>query len=191
LALSLLLHAGMLYVLHQPARHEQPAARDDTGLIVWIAPQPSPSIKEPLPATPPRTRSKQTVARRTTTPLAVAEPHQQTPQPTQAPSSDPLLPADPFASAPASPEPPRFDKNAALKAARKLATAKSTRDDPAVAQIYDKPLYGLPTDTPTGQAVARTARGDCKNVASGTGILALVIVPLMILTDKKDAGCKW
>jgi hypothetical protein len=181
----------MLYVLHQPASHEPPAARDDTGLIVWIAPQPRPSITEPLPATPPGTRSKQTMARRTTTPPPVTESDQQTTQPLQEPNRDPLLPADPFASTPVSPEPSRFDKHAALKAARKLATAKSTRDDPAVAQIYDKPLYGLPTDTPTGQAVARTARGDCKNVASGTGILALVIVPLMILTDKKDAGCKW
>jgi hypothetical protein len=78
-----------------------------------------------------------------------------------------------------------------MKSARKLATAKSTKDDPAVAQIYDKPLYGLPSDTPAGTAVGRTARADCKSVAAGTGILALVILPVMILTDKKDSGCKW
>ena len=107
--------------------------------------------------------------------------------PAQHPSN---IPADPFAAAPA-PVKGKFDVNAAMKSARKLATAKSTRDDPPVAQIYDKPLYGLPSDTPLGTAVGRTARADCKAVAQGTGILALIIVPVMILTDKKDSGCKW
>ncbi|KQX01512.1 hypothetical protein ASC94_02520 [Massilia sp. Root418] len=113
------------------------------------------------------------------------------PAPASAPAAaQAALPADPFAAAPA-PAPGKFDVNAAMKSARKLATAKSTKDDPAVAQIYDKPLYGPPSDTPLGKSVANTARADCKNVAAGTGLLALVILPVMILTDKKDSGCKW
>ena len=100
------------------------------------------------------------------------------------------IPPDPFASPSASVK-GKLDVNAAMKSARKLATAKSTKDDPPVAQIYDKPLYGMPSDTPLGTAVARTARADCKTAAAGTGILALIIIPAMILTDKKDSGCKW
>jgi hypothetical protein len=34
-------------------------------------------------------------------------------------------------------------------------------------------------------------RPDCLTAFQGAGILALVAMPLAILTDKKDHGCKW
>lgn len=200
-AVSMLLHAALLYMLYAPAYKE--SAPDARRMMVWLLPKPlhrpSPPPLLPTPAEAP------VVAKRTQRPTATAttipQPAPDTSNVVAAPtvidpdqhaSNTADIPPDPFAPLP----PPstakgKFDVNAAMKSARKLATAKATKDDPAVAQIYDKPLYGLPGDTPLGTAVSRTARGDCKTVASGTGILALIIVPVMILTDKKDSGCKW
>lgn len=218
-AISLLLHAGLLAMLVQPAGPPRDAAPEARRMMVWLTPPPMrASPASPLPAARPPTAAPQqdrrqparpaphpglagpagetgapTHAGTPATPAALPPPSAPTVTMLPAPSgAGPDLPADPFAAAPApAPVKGRFDVDAAMKSARKLATAKSTRDDPPVAQIYDKPLYGLPNDTPLGTAVARTARPDCKNVAAGTGLLALIIVPAMILTDKKDSGCKW
>lgn len=219
IAVSLLLHAGLIALLATPSR---PAPQPDTRrIMVWLtpravppapakaeatAPQPAPAIApviasagRPAPVTPKRARQPDVAAPDATTeqPPGMAVVPAAPPAPASGhataqagATADPSLPADPFAPATA-PAQGKFDVNAAMKSARKLATAKSTKDDPPVAQIYDKPLYGLPSDTPLGSAVARTARADCKSVASGAGILALVILPVMILTDKKDSGCKW
>jgi hypothetical protein len=85
----------------------------------------------------------------------------------------------------------RFNVNMALKSARKFAGEQSSKGDPAVAQLQDKPINDLKTETTLGRAIGRAARPDCKTLASGSGILALVIVPIVVLTDKKDSGCKW
>lgn len=198
-AVSLLLHAALLHMLYAPTRKEM--VPDAPRMMVWLLPKPlhrpSPPLLLPTPSVPPIS------AKRAQRPAASALPSTQAiPATNNASVAFPAvdadqhatksadIPPDPFASAPA-PVKGKFDVNAAMESARKLATAKSTKDDPAVAQIYDKPLYGLPGDTPLGTAVSRTARGDCKSIAQGTGILALIIVPVMILTDKKDSGCKW
>jgi hypothetical protein len=197
-AVSLLLHAVLIAMFIAPKRPEPQA--DARRMMVWLTLPAKPAtplqpVKQP-PAVAavrqPRAEPGQRPQPRRVQPeatVAAAQPQTQAPPQAQA-QTEVQLPADPFAAAPAA-SPGNFDVNAAMKSARKLATAKSTKGDPPVAQIYDKPLYGLPGDTPLGSSVARTARADCKNVAAGTGILALIIVPVMILTDKKDSGCKW
>lgn len=223
IAVSLLLHAGLIALLAAPSR---PGPQPDTRrMMVWLTPRavpPAPakpaaaapviapvsgpviaSARRPPPVTPERARQPDATApnaateQRPAMTVVPAAPPATAPAPASGhataqagATADPSLPADPFAPA-AAPVQGKFDVNAAMKSARKLATAKSTKDDPPVAQIYDKPLYGPPSDTPLGSAVGRTARADCKSVASGAGILALVILPVMILTDKKDSGCKW
>lgn len=196
---SLLLHAGLLYTLNAPTHKE--LVPDARRLTVWLIPKPLEARVPPPAIIPPEPPA---LAKRLEKPAAAAKAITQTPKATTSEPPAPAppteadnlsqkpadIPPDPFAQAPA-PVKGKFDVNAAMKSARKLATAKSTKDDPAVAQIYDKPLYGLPSDTPLGTAVSRTARADCKSVAQGTGIFALIIVPVMILTDKKDSGCKW
>ena len=226
IAISLLLHAGLLAMLVRPAAPPAPTAvPDQRRMTVWLTlpPKPSatpvavlpvpavPAFTPPLAARPPERKrepkqERQPIPAPARAPIeddraiaaGAAPPSPAAPTVTMLPApagarAEPSLPADPFAAAPApaAGQKGQFDVNAAMKSARKLATAKSTRDDPPVAQIYDKPLYGPPTDTPLGKAVARTARSDCKDVAAGTGLLALIIVPAMILTDKKDSGCKW
>jgi hypothetical protein len=204
-AVSLLLHAVLIAMFIAPKRPEPQA--DARRMMVWLTLPAKPAtplqpVKPPPAVAAVRQPRAEPVQRPQQQPrsvqpetVAAAQPQTQAPPPTQPLSQAPTqaevqLPADPFAAAPAA-SPGNFDVNAAMKSARKLATAKSTKGDPPVAQIYDKPLYGLPSDTPLGSSVARTARGDCKSVAAGTGILALIIVPVMILTDKKDSGCKW
>ncbi|MYN06852.1 hypothetical protein [Pseudoduganella aquatica] len=199
-AVSLLLHAVLIAMFIAPSRPEPQA--DARRMMVWLNLPAKPLTPvqpvKPAPAVAavrqPKAETSTSPQQRSTRPeetVAAAQPQAQTqPQPQAPAQAEVQLPADPFAAAPA-PAQGNFDVNAAMKSARKLATAKSTKGDPPVAQIYDKPLYGLPGDTPLGSSVARTARADCKNVAAGTGILALIIVPVMILTDKKDSGCKW
>lgn len=213
---SLLLHMLLIAMFTAPSHHAPQL--DSRRMMVWLSlpAQPVAPITQPeavASVRPPKAAAIKPLApQRNKQPaesVATAQPRAQTEQPIQPPSqpqaqtaatataqpqapanAEVRLPADPFAAAPAAAQ-GNFDVNAAMKSARKLATAKSTKGDPPVAQIYDKPLYGLPGDTPLGNSVARTARGDCKTAAAGTGILALIIVPVMILTDKKDSGCKW
>ena len=211
IAVSLLLHAALIAMIAVPGRRHPQPQPDLRRMMVWLTPPAVAAAPKPAsaPATAAATVAPVSATRRPSPPRSLAqgpgsagpaEPAASAEQPSAlaeaaaippaTAQAAPSLPDDPFAPA-ATPVQGKFDANAAMKSARKLATAKSTKDDPAVAQIYDKPLYGPPSDTPLGSAVGRTARGDCKSVASGTGILALIIVPVMILTDKKDSGCKW
>ncbi|SFV16961.1 hypothetical protein [Pseudoduganella namucuonensis] len=210
LLVSLLLHGGLLY-LAASYRHapEQPVAEAQRMLVRLVpkaepAAAPQASGEETVTARAPRRAARLPPAPASAGVIAAL------PRPAEAPleseadaaavaaKSVPAAPArtqdpaDPFAEhkTPA-PEPGQFDANTALKSARKLATAKATRDDPAVAQIYDKPINPIRSGSELGRNVAGAARADCKNVAAGTGVLAIVIVPLILLTDKKDSGCKW
>ena len=99
-------------------------------------------------------------------------------------------PADPFASAPARPS-GAFDANAALRSARTLAIAKAGKDDPAVAQLRDKPASGLATENELGKGIRQGARADCLTSAYGAGILAPHLILRAVLNDKKYHGCKW
>jgi hypothetical protein len=102
----------------------------------------------------------------------------------------PADPPDPFAE-PAARAPGTFDATAALKSARKLAIAKAGKDDPAVAQLRDKPVNDLASENELGKGVKRAARPDCLMSGAGAGILAPLVIAAQVLTDKKDHGCKW
>lgn len=212
LLVSLLLHGGLIYLAAQSRHAPEPPVADAHRMLVRLVPKtasatpPQASGKEAGAAQAPQRAARRPSApasagvavqrdRPVETPMAPvsdaagAVAANSTASTTPAPAQDP---ADPFAerAAPA-PVPGQFDANTALKSARKLATAKATKDDPAVAQIYDKPINPIRSGSELGRNVAGAARADCKTAAAGTGLLAIVIVPLMILTDKKDSGCKW
>lgn len=186
-AVSLLLHAGLIYVW----RTARPAAIADTGprvesVAVWIRPlaakPPPPPIAEVKPKREPKPISapKKTVASETAPPSATQAPSQNTI------SIAPAAPAAPVATPDAlSSDTPKFDMNAALRTARKVANERDpSKVGTAVGQIPDKPLQ---TETQLARDIAQGKRGDCRTAYSGAGILA----PVLMLLDKKDSGCKW
>lgn len=187
--LSLLLHAGLIAALRMPAA---PPAALDRGLVapplLWILPQkPTMPMVEPAPDvvrdTGPRVaairRAPRLPSASAVTPLALA------PAPAIAPTALPERKADAVAQA------PRLDMDAARKTARKFAGERAGKNDPAVAQLQDKPINAPQTETRLGRAIDGATRMDCKTLASNTGLFALIIVPAVVLTDKKDSGCKW
>jgi hypothetical protein len=187
IAISLVLHLLLIfgYRLSLPVAPEQPPARTMT---VWLQP-PKPIVAriatpaKPEPKEEPARKRKRDLER----PALAARPS--TPAPALATSQAITLPApsNPVAD-PLHPEeqPKKFDMNAALKTARKVANEK----DPAraglpVAQLDDHPLYPEQRDTQLARDIAGAKRGDCKN--TGAGLLS----PLIWLMDKKDSGCKF
>ncbi|WP_300753716.1 hypothetical protein [Janthinobacterium sp.] len=186
IAVSLLLHVGLIYVW----RVVKPAAIPDTGprvesIAVWIRPlaaKPPPPIaavrpkREPKPISAPR----KSIGRKDI-PLITAQPPGQ-----NAVSGAPAAPPAPVAAPDTlSKEAPRFDMEAALKTARKVASERDpSKVGTAVGQIPDKPLQ---TETQLARDIAEGKRGDCRTAYAGAGILA----PVLMLLDKKDSGCKW
>jgi hypothetical protein len=179
LALSLALHAMLVFVWHIGAR---PHTADDDSvperrtLSLRVRPVPPPVA---VAATPPPT------ARATATPRAGS--------PRPAPKTDVIAMPDPAPDVAAAPDifsvappaaPPTFDHEAARKLARQLAS----EPDPAKAgtAVGQLPPKELATETKAARAIAGAKRRDCKDGLPG-GLLG----PLLILMDKKDSGCKW
>lgn len=178
-----LLHLAFLYGW----RYAKPPPLPDAGprvesITVWIRP-PKPIIK-PLPPPPPVARVE---PQREKKPLRAAAPPRAAPA---APASETVphaitaapapTPADPLAT-----DAPKFDMEAALSTARKVASEKDpAKAGTAVGQIPDKPLR---TETRLARDIASGKRGDCRTAYAGAGLLA----PLVMLLDKKDSGCKW
>ncbi len=192
LVLSVLLHAGLLYWYatatprHADADADEPA--DPRNPIVWMAaPRPAPSAPprppalahnaNPHAAPPQHQRASPAPARKAGEANAASAPLQ--------PEAITLTADTPTAAA------PKFDINLALKSARAFAGARATKDDAAVAQLQDKPINELRSESVGARAIEKAARADCKTVASGAGLLALIAIPVILLTDKKDSGCKW
>jgi outer membrane biosynthesis protein TonB len=192
IAISLLLHALLIFG-YRMSPPEEPAERPAQTMTVWLqAPKPpeivatvEPPPPKPLPQPRKREKSEQRAASPNqpapaTTAQTITLPAPATPD---APSTmpDPLRPEE---------HPKKFDMNAALKTARKVATEKGALQDPAragtpVAQLDDHPLYPEQTTTELARKIDGAKRGDCKN--TGAGLLS----PLIWLLDKKDHGCKW
>ncbi|MBB5609670.1 MULTISPECIES: hypothetical protein [unclassified Janthinobacterium] len=188
IAVSLLLHAGLIYVW----RAVKPPAIPDTGprvesVAVWIRPLaakplPPPPIAEAKPKHEPKPISapRKTISREDA-PRITAQPPSQN-MITIAPTAPPAPVATPDALAK---EAPKFDMDAALKTARKVAGERDpSKVGTAVGQIPDKPLQ---TETQLARDIAEGKRGDCRTAYAGAGILA----PVLMLLDKKDSGCKW
>jgi hypothetical protein len=186
LALSLAVHALMLFAWHIGA----PAAkRDDAAMqraiAVWLRPPPPPPVAEVIPPAPepappkPRLRPNRSEAPSRPAPSTnvIAMPE---------PASGDKPPPDLFSVAPPSPvdAAPRFDREAAMRSARKMANDPDpAKAGTAVGQIPQKELA---TETRAARAISQAKRADCKDGLPG-GLLG----PLIILLDKKDSGCKW
>ncbi len=84
-------------------------------------------------------------------------------------------------------QPKKFDMEAALKTARKVASERDpARANLPVGQLDTHPLYPEQTDTKLARDIKGAKRSDCKDSSQG-GLLA----PLFWMMDKKDSGCKW
>jgi hypothetical protein len=181
LALHLLLIFGYRLSLPTAPADRQPART----MTVWLQP-PKPAVVaiEPPPPEPKPKRDRKgerpapSLAARPSPPAPAAATSQAITLPApSAPAADPLHPEL---------QPKKFDMNAALQTARKVANDK----DPAraglpVAQLDDHPLYPEQRETQLARDIAGAKRGDCKN--TGAGLLS----PLIWLMDKKDSGCKF
>lgn len=187
LVLSVLLHAGLLYwyATATPRHADEPA--DPRNPIVWMA------APRPVPPAPPRPPAP-ALAHNTSPRAAPPQRQRATPAPARK-AGEADAPLQPEAITPTAETPaaaaPKFDVNLALKSARAFAGAKAGKNDPAVAQLQDKPINDLRSESPGARAIEKAARADCKTVASGAGLLALIAIPVILLTDKKDSGCKW
>lgn len=201
LVISLLIHAGLLMLLmHQ--RPVPPPVQPARWLTVSLLPAPVPKVElapQPVPPAPPP--DQPAVARHKTPAIAkapVVRPQAQRPDKEQRrePAAITMIPAapndppDPFAATPSKPA-GTFDTAAALQSARKLAVAKAGKDDPAVAQLRDKPINDLASENELGKGIKRGARPGCLMSGAGAGILAPLVIAAQVLTDKKDHGCKW
>jgi hypothetical protein len=203
LVISLLLHAGLLMLL----MHQRPLpspAQPARWLTVSLLPAPARKIgPAPEPVQPAPVPGRPAVARHA--PPAVAKaPAPVRPQQAQRPDMEqqrepaaitlipaaPNDPPDPFAATPSKPA-GAFDTAAARQSARKLAVAKAGKDDPAVAQLRDKPINDLASENELGKGIKRGARPGCLMSGAGAGILAPLVIAAQVLTDKKDHGCKW
>lgn len=192
IAISLLLHALLIfgYRFSPPEARSEPPART---LTVWLQPPKPSAIVASVEPPPPPSKTKPAQPR---TRAPATQPAERPSQAAPATAQTITLPATPNAPGtapdPLHPEeqPKKFDMNAALKTARKVAGEKGALQDPAragtpVAQLDDHPLYPERTETELARKIDGAKRGDCKN--TGAGLLS----PLIWLLDKKDHGCKF
>ena len=197
LAASLALHAWLIfgYRLGMPDQPAEPPAR---ALTVWLQPPKPPATVATIEPPPPPPKPIQPRKREKTDALARRKGDSQSqPAPAASAAQTITLPAPATTPTPApdplnpDPQPKKFDMNAALKTARKVATEKGALQDPAragtaVAQLDDHPLYPEQNTSELARKIDAAKRPDCKN-GNGAGLLS----PLIWLMDKKDHGCKW
>jgi len=199
IAISLLLHSLLIFGYRLQLPVMPPSGPPAQPMTVWLVPvtPPAPVIAElaPPPPEPKPLRPKK-------------KPDEEVRAPRRAEASSPAPATAPQTAAPRAPQaitlpsqanqqvdpfhpeqgPKKFDMNAALSTARKVAN----EPDPArvnlpVAQLDKKPLYPESHESQLSKDIASGKRPDCRTSAAGAGILA----PLFWLTDKKDSGCKW
>ena len=181
LAVSLALHAALLFAWRQGASAPQPppppAAR--TSIAVWLLPP----LPKAAPARPAGVRRAPAAPTRKAAPDVIALPPP-APAASAAANAFTVEPALPSTAPSGSPSAPRFDPDAARKLARQLAGAPvPARAGTALAQLPPKPLE---TETKAARAISQARRRDCKDGIPG-GLLA----PLFLMMDKKDSGCQW
>jgi hypothetical protein len=166
-------------------------ARPERGASIPAAPTRAPRAATSTAATPAATAATTAATTAAARPPALAETVPRASGPSSAVPAPPVaVPPDPARQSGAA-ETPRFDMEEARKTTRKFAVARAGKNDPAVAQLKDHPINAYPTQTPLARAIDRATRPDCKTFASDTGIFAVIVIPYVILTDKKDSGCKW
>ena len=192
IAVSLLLHALLIFGYRWQIPVAPPVGPAAPPMTVWLVPPapPPPAVAElarpPQPEPKPaRQKKKPDEAIRESRRAQPSQPAPATvPQAITLPSQA-NLPPDPF-----HPEqgPKKFDMDAALKTARKVANEPDpARANLPVAQLDKKPLYPENHESQLSRDIASGKRPDCRTSAAGAGLLA----PLFWLADKKDSGCKW
>lgn len=181
LATSALLHVAALALLLAqlaPRRVDEPARQAMS--VVWasaVRPLAAPPVED-LAMARPKARSG---ARRMTPRAALAAPA--APVPAAADSVAPVVVSEVRASAPA----PVFDRQAALAAARQMASQGEPARAGTVGAELDARRVVLETDTEKlGRVIASAKRSDCIKAQGGGSLLT----PLMWLLDKKGSGCK-
>lgn len=186
IALSLVAHALLLAIHHQPASLAPPAAAPQalTLHLQPIAPPAPAPLIAPAPATVPATPVAPR-AQRTARPARTAPPPPSVIalEPAQRPAADDSFVVPP-APVDAAPPAPRFDLGAARAMARKLAD----EPDPVRAgtPLERLPRPELQTESKLERGIKGAKRANCKDGVPG-GLLA----PLFLMMDKKDSGCKW
>ena len=120
---------------------------------------------------------------------AFADPPASTPQP----KNDPFAPAAPATATPPAPAPlQRPDGKLDIEGMR-----QSVRDVLASEDVPSGPMGTVFSAAPAPELQRfKNTFGDakrpwCLTAFQGAGILALVAMPLAVLLDKKDHGCKW
>lgn len=178
LAASVLLHvAALLFLLDRLARAPARAPASDAMTVVWttpvhipiVVPRGHPQVMRPAP---------RPSARRAPARAAAA------PRPAAIASAAPATAADNVAPAAAEPV---FDRQAALAAARKLATEPDpARSGTVGAELDKRRVYAETQDDKMGRTIASGKRSDCVKAEGGGDLLT----PLLWLLDKKGHGCK-
>lgn len=80
---------------------------------------------------------------------------------------------------------PAVDIDAARQIARQMARAKDQNPNQ---QLPRRVASDIERETPLAQAIARSARSDCRTAYAGAGLFA---IPLLIRDAVTDSGCKW
>jgi len=182
-AISLAVHVLLLSIYRQPQLPAQPAAATEPLTVRLRAAPASPPAAEPArPALEPAVPEKAAPAPRARSPrrIIAVPPH-------AAPAVDQPFSVD-TPSAPSSPAAPAATPRFDLDAARKAARAVANEPDPARAGTALERLPPKPYETETRieKAIKGAKRADCKDGVPG-GLLA----PIFLAMDKKDSGCKW
>lgn len=197
IAVSVLLHLLLIlgYRISIPPAPLPPGPAE--AMTVWLRPAPPPV---PLPPVQPKELPPPK-------PVARVEPPRKKPSKDEELAAKPSLPApaeSPAAKAPPQPitvptpagqqadllhpelQPKKFDMEAALKTARKVANERDpARANLPVGQLDTHPLYPEQTDTKLARDIQGAKRPNCKDIPGN------LLTPLTWLFDKKDSGCKW
>jgi hypothetical protein len=93
------------------------------------------------------------------------------------------------------PTPPAASRQFSIEDAKRIAREEGARSrysksDTAVAQLAPSPdRHSLTSKLERG--ITKAARPDCKDSIANTGLFAVIIVPITIVRDMNDTGCKW
>jgi hypothetical protein len=180
IAISLAVHAVLLSVYRQPQGPALPAAATEPLTVRLRAapaspaenpPAPEPAHPAAKPEAQPKPAPRPRPPRRIIAVPPAAAPSDQKPFTVDTP------PAAPTAA-------PRFDLDAARKAARTVANEPDpAKVGTALERLPPKPYE---TETRLEKGIKGAKRANCKDGVPG-GLLA----PIFLAMDKKDSGCKW
>lgn len=82
---------------------------------------------------------------------------------------------------------PMLDMDVMKRVARSLP-----KDEGMVAELRKKTLVSPRSKWDTSaDKIAKAARPDCLTAFQNSGVLAVIAIPLAIVTDRKDSGCKF